>query len=183
MKKARLAGTSSLQNPKGRKFLLTWTWHPKALPLAVTHSALFAAAHLGMNITLACPPGYEPDPEISQSVTSLATSNGGALEISHDQEKAARGVSVVYAKSWASIETWGDEAAERKKREEFRNWRVTGSLMDLTDDAFFMHCLPVRRNVVVDDEVLDGPRCAAYEEAENRIWAQMAVLSSILSSP
>ncbi len=169
-----------LEDPRGKRFLLTWTWHPKALPLSVTHSALFAAAHLGLEITLACPDTYDPDPEIMQRARELARSNGGNLAVVRDQTEGARGAHVVYAKSWTSIPCWSDHDRELRKRKEFRSWKVTEELMALTDNAFFLHCLPVRRNVVVTDGVLDGPASAVYDEAENRIWAQMAVLAAVL---
>ncbi len=171
-----------LQNPRGRPFLLSWTWHPKALPLAVTHSALLAASHLGMAVTVACPPGYEPDAGILSTAESLAAENGGSLAIAHDQMTAAQGAAVVYAKSWASPVCWGDQEAETAKRKDLRSWQITGELMAATDEAFFMHCLPVRRNVVVADDVLDGPRSGVYDQAENRMWAQMAVLSALLAA-
>ena len=170
-----------LEETRGRPLLVTWTWHPKALPLAVTHSALQAAAHLGMAVRLACPPGYEPDTEVVDTVRRFAGANGGSLDILHDQREAAAGAAVVYAKSWASRECWGDAEAEMQKRAGYRSWQVTEELMAQTDGAFFMHCLPVRRNVVVADAVLDGPRCAVYDEAENRMWGQMAVLNALLT--
>ena len=169
-----------LGETKARPFCLSWAWHPKALPLAVPHSALLAAAHLGMEVRLACPPGYEPDPGILGKVRALADDNGGSFATYHDQAEAVAGAEVVYAKSWASIECWGNAEAEKLKRKDLRAWQVTGNLMATTKNACFMHCLPVRRNVVVADEVLDGPACAVYDEAENRIWAQMAVLSAVL---
>ena len=172
-----------LGEPRGRTFLLTWAWHPKPLPLAVPHSALHAAAHLGMAIVLACPPDYEPDPEIVAQAEAIARGNGGSLEIVHDQMAGAAGAHVVYAKSWASRSCWGDAAAEAAKRKDLRGWQVTDAVMAATHDAFFLHCLPVRRNVVVADSVLDGPRCRVYDQAENRAWAQMAILSAILASP
>ncbi|HAK95602.1 MAG TPA: N-acetylornithine carbamoyltransferase [Planctomycetes bacterium] len=169
-----------LGETKGRPFCLTWAWHPKALPLAVPHSALLAAAHLGMEVRLACPPGYEPDPDVLGKVKTLAADSGGGFQTFHDQAKAIKGARVVYAKSWASIARWGDAEAEKAARKDLRAWQVTGKSMRTTADGFFMHCLPVRRNVVVADEVLDGPACAVYDEAENRIWAQMAVLSAVV---
>ncbi len=169
-----------LGETKARPFCLSWAWHPKALPLAVPHSALLAAAHLGMEVRLACPPGYEPDPEVLGKVKALAADGGGGFETYHDQAKAIKGAQVVYAKSWASIAHWGDAEAEKAARKDLRAWQVTGKAMRTTAKGFFMHCLPVRRNVVVADEVLDGPACAVYDEAENRIWAQMAVLSAVL---
>jgi N-acetylornithine carbamoyltransferase len=167
---------------RGRPILITWTWHPKALPMAVTHSALLAAAHLGMAIRLTCPPGYDPDLEVLKTARTTAGANGGSLDIFHDQKSAAEGAAVVYAKSWGSTEWWRNAALEQEKRAAYRSWQVTEELMAGTHDAFFMHCLRVRRNVVVADSILDGSRAAVYDEAENRMWGQMAVLSALLGS-
>lgn len=169
-----------IPEPSGKPIMITWAWHPKPLPLSVTHSALLASAHLGMRIRLACPPGYDPDPEVLEFTRSCATSNGGGLDIFHDQQAAAEGAQVVLAKSWTSPANWSDGDAELQNRKAHAGWQVNPSLMARTDGAFFMHCLPVRRNVVVTDAVLDGDGCAVYDEAENRMWAQMAVLSGAM---
>ena len=136
-----------------------------------------------MAVTVACPPGYEPDPDVLTTAASVATARGGSVQIAHDQRQAVAGAAVVYAKSWASRTCWGDAEAEAARRKDLRSWQITGELMAATDDAFFMHCLPVRRNVVVSDAVLDGPRCAVYDQAENRVWGQMAVLSWLAVTP
>jgi N-acetylornithine carbamoyltransferase len=171
-----------LERPQGRRFALTWAWHPKPLPLAVSHSALLGASHLGMEIRLACPPGYEPDGEVLDRATALAKANGGSLAIFNDQARAVEDADAVYAKSWASLACWGDKDAEAERRRGLKSWQVTEDLMARTAGAFFMHCLPVRRNVVVADAVLDGAQCAVYDQAENRLWAQVAVLSALLAS-
>ncbi len=172
--------TERLGEPRGEPFLLTWTWHPKALPLSVTHSALLAAAHLGMEIRLAHPEGYEPAPDVLRAAEETAEKNGGSLTTFHDQMKAAEGARVVYAKSWTSRRFWSDHAQEIEHRKPHRSWQVTERLMSAGDTPFFMHCLPVRRNVVVADSVIDGPHCAVYDEAENRMWVQLAILNSLV---
>ncbi len=93
-----------------------------------------------------------------------------------DLEGAYDGVEAVYAKSWGSSADYGQPEAEAARRAKLKDWRVTEARMARGRNAFFMHCLPVRRNVVVDDEILDGPRSAVLDEAENRLYAQQAIL-------
>ena len=163
----------------GRRVLLTWAYHPKALPMAVPNSFLMGAARLGVDLVLARPEGYELDLDIVRTAQKLADANGGRLTITEDQEAAYHGVEVVYAKSWGSLADYGDTSAEAMRRAKLRDWRVTEQRMSRGQFAIFMHCLPVRRNVVVDDAVLDGPRSVVLDEAENRLYAQQAILESL----
>lgn len=164
-----------------KKYLLTWAPHPKALPLATPHSQLLMPALFGADVTLAAPEGFELDADVVKLAGEKAAAAGGSLAISHDQKKAFEGADVVVAKSWASLKYFGDWAAESDYRKKFSDWTVTEEKMKLTNNAFFMHCLPVRRNVVVSDAVLDSPRSLIIDEAENRMWAQMAIISYLLS--
>jgi N-acetylornithine carbamoyltransferase len=163
-------------NPSGRRVLLTWAYHPKALPMAVPNAFLLAASRLGVELTLARPEGYDLDPEIVETARCNAAAAGGALTITDDAEKAYDGASVVYAKSWGALADYGQPETEAARRAKLRSWRVTEARMARGRDAVFMHCLPVRRNVVVDDAVLDGPRSIVLDEAENRLYAQQAIL-------
>ncbi len=95
-------------------------------------------------------------------------------------EEGFRGSKVVYAKSWGSIGFYGDKEKESKFRKGLSGWIVDDEKIGLTDDARFMHCLPVRRNVVVKDSVIDSPSSVVYDEAENRLWVQRSVLHHIL---
>ncbi|MFT5198030.1 MAG: N-acetylornithine carbamoyltransferase [Planctomycetota bacterium] len=165
--------------PKRAKLVLTWAWHPKPLPHAVPNSTLCMAAQRGMEVVVLHPPGYQLHPAVIEEAEELATANGGTLRFSHDRKEALHGAAVVYAKSWGSLETWGDATAERIQREPLRDWCVTSRSMP--QGAKFMHCLPVRRNVVVSDEVIDGPNSLVLEQAENRLHAQTALLEKILS--
>lgn len=160
----------------GRKVLLTWAYHPKALPMAVPNAFLLGASRLGVELVLARPEGYELDLDIVRRATRLAEESGGALTVTDDLESAYEGIEVVYAKSWGSLADYGDPEAEQSRRKKLRDWRVTEARMARGKNAIFMHCLPVRRNVVVDDEVLDGPRSVVLDEAENRLYAQQAIL-------
>jgi N-acetylornithine carbamoyltransferase len=161
------------------KLVLTWTWHPRSLPHAVANSTVCMATQRGMDVVLACPPGWELHEEVIAQAKVLADLNGGSFEVTNDPE-ATKDADIVYAKSWSSLGSWGDKAGESFKKLELRNWQVTPE--SLGSGARFMHCLPVRRNVVVSDAVLDGPASLVLRQAENRLHAQTAVLEHMLST-
>jgi N-acetylornithine carbamoyltransferase len=165
-----------LGSTAGRRVLLTWAYHPKALPMAVPNSFLLAASRLGLDLVFARPEGYELDGEILETARAHARASGGRLTVSDDPDGVFDGAEVVYAKSWGALADYGDSDAESARRARLKAWRVTEPRMARGRDAAFMHCLPVRRNVVVDDAVLDGPRSLVLEEAENRLYAQEAIL-------
>jgi N-acetylornithine carbamoyltransferase len=168
-----------LSRTRGKRFLLVWCHHPKALPTAVPNSALLAASRLGMNVTLAHPPGFELDPAILESARSNCRRTGGRLEITRSFTRAFSGAHVVYAKAWGSLAHYGNDLAEAELRRKHKAWMVRARDMARTDGAVFMHCLPVRRNVVVADEVLDGPASVVVDEAENRLHVQKALLVAL----
>ena len=165
-----------LERPRGSRILLTWAYHPKPLPMAVPNSFLLAASRLGADVVFARPEGYDLDGEILREAEDNARQNGGSLAVTDDLEAAYDGVQAVYAKSWGSLADYGRPEAEAARRSKLKDWRVTEERMRRGRDAFFMHCLPVRRNVVVDDAILDGPRSVVLDEAENRLYAQQAIL-------
>jgi N-acetylornithine carbamoyltransferase len=165
-----------LGDTRGRRVLLTWAYHPKALPMAVPNAFLLAASRLGTDLVLARPEGYDLDPEVMETAKRNAAVSGGRLRVTDDAAADYDGVEVVYAKSWGALADYGNPEAEASRRSALRNWRVTEELMAKGKDAVFMHCLPVRRNVVVDDAVLDGWRSIVLDEAENRLYAQQAIL-------
>jgi len=165
-----------LGDTRGRRVLLTWAYHPKALPMAVPNAFLLAASRLGLDLVFARPEGYELDGEVLETARENTLAFGGALTISDDADGSYDGVEVVYAKSWGSLADYGKADAEAARRAGYRGWRVTEARMARGRNAAFMHCLPVRRNVIVDDAVLDGPRSLVLDEAENRLFAQQAVL-------
>jgi N-acetylornithine carbamoyltransferase len=167
------------QVPKPAKLVLSWAWHPKPLPHAVPNSTACMAAQRGMEVVLLCPPGLELHPEVIAEAQALATLSGGSFRVSHDREEALAHAAVVYAKSWGSIQNWGDLEAETSFRAGLRDWCVTPAW--LGNQARFFHCLPVRRNVVVADAVLDGPQSCVIDQAEHRLHAQTALLESLLS--
>jgi N-acetylornithine carbamoyltransferase len=166
---------------RGGKFVLSWAWHPKPLPLAVPAAAVHMAALRGMDVTVLHPEGFAlPEPVMARA-RAEAELAGGSLRETADREEALAGAHVLYAKSWTSPRCYGDPEAEAGFRAGLRDWCVDdGWFANAAPECRFMHCLPVRRNVVVKDSVLDGPRSVVVHEARNRLWAQMAVLHRLL---
>lgn len=166
----------------GRKrVLLTWAWHPKPLPMAVPNSFALAAAQMGHDLTIAHPSGYQLDEELISQIENHAQSAGGSVAVTHDINKAFEGAQVVYAKSWGSKDYYGAPDKDSARREAYRGkWIVDESKMRRTDDARFMHCLPVRRNVIVTDGVIDSPTSIVIDEAENRLHVQKAIMAHLL---
>jgi N-acetylornithine carbamoyltransferase len=165
----------------GRSFVLSWAPHPNPLPMAVPNSALEVAIRCGMDVTLACPPEYLPGEGRLGYLRSLAEEKGSYFDISHDQEQGFRDADVIYAKSWAAQSLIYDRPDEEAslRRETYRNWTVTEAKMSMTNQARFMHCLPVRRNVVVTDKVLDGDQAIHIQQAGNRLHVQKAILMQL----
>jgi N-acetylornithine carbamoyltransferase len=171
-------GTSDLH---GRKYVLTWTYHPKPLNTAVANSALTIATRMGMDVTLLCPtPEYLLDERYLGWAARNVAEHGGSLQVSHDIEAAYRGADVVYAKSWGAIPYFGRWDEEKPIREAHRHFIVDERKMALTNDGVFSHCLPLRRNVKATDAVMDSPRCIAIDEAENRLHVQKAIMAALV---
>ena len=168
---------------QGGKFVLSWAWHPKALPLAVPASTLHMAAARGMDVTVLRPDGFGLPEPIMREARAAAEASGGSVRESEDRAEAMQGAHVIYAKSWSSVRHYGDRLADEQARMGLRDWCVDESwFAPAREDCRFMHCLPVRRGVVVADEILDGPRSIVIPEARNRMLAQMAVLHQMLGS-
>ncbi|MBX3692710.1 N-acetylornithine carbamoyltransferase [Dokdonella sp.] len=169
---------------RGRKYVLTWTYHPKPLNTAVANSALLIATRYGMDVTLLCPnEGYLLDPRYMDFGRANAAENGGSLTISHDIESAYRGADVVYAKSWGALPFFGRWDQEKAVREASRHFIVDEAKMALTNNGVFSHCLPLRRNIKATDAVMDSPACIAIDEAENRLHVQKAVMAALAGKP
>jgi len=167
----------------GGKFVLSWAFHPKALPLAVPASTLQMAAQRGMDVTVLRPEGFGLPQQVMSKAQEAAAASGGSIRESEDREEAMQGAHVIYAKSWSSISHYGDKIADQKHREQYVDWCVDEPwFVPAKTDCRFMHCLPVRRGVVVSEDVLDGPRSVVIHEARNRMLAQMAVLHQMLGS-
>ncbi|MFN6964795.1 MAG: N-acetylornithine carbamoyltransferase [Pyrinomonadaceae bacterium] len=164
-----------------KKVLLTWAWHPKPLPMAVPNSFALASAQLGHDLRIAHPPGYELDEELVAEMREHADANGGSVEFTDDVDAAFDGVEVVYAKSWGAAKFYGRPDADIEHRAALRDkWIVDAEKMRRTNDGVFMHCLPVRRNVIVTDEVIDSPNSLVIDEAENRLHIQKAIMARLI---
>jgi len=167
----------------GGKFVLSWAYHPKALPLAVPVSTLHMAAMRGMDVTVLRPEGFALPDSVMQRARDAAEASGGSIRESDDRQEAMQDAQIIYAKSWSSTTHYGNPVGDRELREDLVDWCVDeGWFGNAADDCRFMHCLPVRRGVVVADEILDGPRSIVIHEARNRMLAQMAVLHRIMGA-
>jgi N-acetylornithine carbamoyltransferase len=171
-----------LKVPAGAKFVLSWVYHPRALPLAVPAAALHMAAMRGMEVVVARPEGFALPPELMAKAKTAACAAGGSVTETSDRAAALAGADVVYAKEWGTTTYYGDGEADLRLRAALSDWCVREEwFAAAAPDAKLMHCLPVRRNVAVADELLDGPRSVVKHEAFNRLVVQMAVLHRLLS--
>jgi N-acetylornithine carbamoyltransferase len=160
-----------------KKVLLTWAWHPKPLPMAVPNSFALAAAQMRHELVIAHPKGYELDDELMEEIRGQA----GSVTISNDIDAAFEGAEAVYAKSWGSRTFYGAPEKDIEERAQYRaNWIVDEGKMARTNSGIFMHCLPVRRNVIVTDGVIDSPASVVIDEAENRLHVQKAIMRKLI---
>jgi N-acetylornithine carbamoyltransferase len=164
-----------------RKVLLTWAFHPKPLPMAVPNSFALAAAQFGHDLRMAHPEGYELDEELLAEIETQTKENGGSLEVVSNVNSAFDDVEVVYAKSWGGKNFYGAAEKDIRRRADLQaDWIVDETKMRRTNDAIFMHCLPVRRNVIVTDGVIDSPHSVVIDEAENRLHVQKAIMAKLI---
>jgi N-acetylornithine carbamoyltransferase len=173
------------RTPEKKKIVISWVYHPKPLPMSVPNSITLISTRFGMDVTLLCPPGYELHEHILSQALSNAQENGGSFNVTHDIQEGYRDADVVYVKSWGSLLHYGEAREEKKLRMPYRsNWICQQSYMDWTQKhSIFMHCLPVRRNIEVTDEVIDGSHSVVYDEAENRLHTAKAVLYYLMKNP
>jgi N-acetylornithine carbamoyltransferase len=170
-----------LNIPRNGKFVLSWAYHPRALPLAVPSATVHMAAMRGMDVTVLRPKGFALPEQIMHKAKQAAANSGGSVTETDDRAAALEGAHVIYAKSWSSTTNYGNGPADDDLRRGLEGWCVDEPWFDTAqEDARFMHCLPVRRGVVVADRVLDGPRSVVIQEARNRMFAQMAVLHQMM---
>jgi N-acetylornithine carbamoyltransferase len=179
-----LADMMTIQEKLGegsKRVLLTWAWHPKPLPMAVPNSFALAAAQMGHELVIAHPEGYELDDELMATMQRQAIDSGGSVTVSNDVDAAFTDAEVIYAKSWGAKQSYGDGDRDIAQREKYRtDWIVDEAKMARTKHAIFMHCLPVRRNVIVTDGVIDSSSSVVIDEAENRLHVQKAILLNLL---
>ena len=151
--------TKKIERPK---IVLSWAPHPRKLPQSVANSFSRTIQQAGYDLIIACPEGMELSEEYS-----------GKARIVHNQEEAFENADYIYAKNWSSFKNYGETAHHP-------DWVISQEKMKITNDARFMHCLPVRRNVVVTDEVLDSNSSLVGQQAENRIYAAQVVIKNLL---
>lgn len=164
-----------------RKFVLTWTWHPRPLNTAVANSALLIASKFGMDVTLLCPEeAYRLDSQFEDAAQRFAAESGGSYRLTHDIAQAYTGADVIYAKSWGALPFYGRPEEEWSLREKYRHFMVDEEKMAMTNNGLFSHCLPLRRNVKASDGVMDADYCVALDEAENRLHVQKAIMLKLL---
>ncbi len=145
----------------------------------VAHSLMLDAVRLGMEFCIACPPGYEPKRQVWDQANALARTGGAQLHLTHDPREAVRGAHAVYTDVWTSM---GFEGEADKRRRVFQPYQVTPELMARArPEAVFMHCLPARRGEETVDEVIESPQSVVFEQAENRLHTQKALLLMLLS--
>jgi N-acetylornithine carbamoyltransferase len=168
--------------PASGRFVLSWAYHPRALPLAVPAAAVHMAAMRGMEVIVLRPEGYALPAPVMERARRAAAAAGGSVRETTDRNEALRGAQVLYVKEWGATECYGDAAADARLRSQLTGWCVRNDWFGSAPECHVMHCLPVRRNTAIADEVLDSARSVVQREAYNRLPAQMAVLHHLLSS-
>jgi N-succinyl-L-ornithine transcarbamylase len=152
-----------LKQKERPKVVLSWAPHPRALPQAVSNSFIEWMQAGAVDLVVTHPEGYDLDPAFIKNTP-----------VTNDQRAAFEDADFIYTKNWSALEPYG------KILTEDANWMITADKMALTNQAYFMHCLPVRRNVIVEDAVIDSPQSAVIQQAGNRMYAAQAVLKAIL---
>lgn len=170
--------------PEHGKLVLSWAYHPRALPLAVPAAVLQMAAMRGMHVSVLRPEGFALPSALMQQARGAAALSGGRITETDDRREALADAHVLYVKEWASTASYGDVAADAAARQSHRDWCVDEHWFEgARGDCRLMHCLPVRRNVAIAEALLDGARSAVLRQAYNRLPAQMAVLYRLLRQP
>ncbi|MGH8139124.1 MAG: N-acetylornithine carbamoyltransferase [Steroidobacteraceae bacterium] len=167
--------------PRHGRFVLSWVYHPRALPLAVPAAAVHMAAMRGMEVVVLRPDGFALPADIMHKARWAAAHSGGSVRETANRADALAGAHIVYAKEWGATSCYGDAQGDAALRGELTQWCVRNDwFAQASADCRLMHCLPVRRNTAVADEVLDGSRSIVQREAFNRLVVQMAVLHRML---
>lgn len=176
---ADMAALREAGDPKGKSFVLTWAPNVEPRGWGVAQSALLAAAHSGMDVTLCHPPGYALEERYLAETERVATRQGGRFAVTHDQSRALADAEVVYVKSWCARQDFGPDARRASTVETHGDWLFAADA--LRPGAAVMHCLPVRRDVELRTAVLNGPGSIVRRQAEYRLWAFAAVLRHVLA--
>jgi ornithine carbamoyltransferase len=140
----------------------------------VCNSLLLAAATAGMHMSVACPPGYEPNQTILSKADEIANDTGAKLTILSSPSAAAKGADVLYTDVWVSM---GEEEQRQKRLEAFQGYQINSNLLTVTnDDSIVMHCLPAHRGLEITDEIIEGPRSVAWRQGENKLYGAASTL-------
>jgi len=163
----------------GRKFVISWTYAPKYVrPLSVPQSLIMLMTRFGMDVTLAHPKGFEMMPKCLQAAQDHAAEAGTKFEIVDSMDAGIEDADIVYAKSWGPIMVTEEPAEVQAMCDEHKDWICDQRRMELAKDkSIYMHCMPVDRGFEATDEVLDGPQSVIYDEAENRLHVQKAIMA------
>ena len=163
----------------GKKFVLSWAYHPKPLNTAVANSAGVIASMFDLDVVVANPQGFDLDERYINIMKTNCKANGRSLKMVNNMEDALADADFVYLKSWGSLSNYGESRTTTPK--ELQNWILDSQKMKQTNNAYVSHCLPLRRNMLATDEVLDSPNSLIYDEAEYRLHVQKAVLERLLT--
>ena len=169
-----------MKTVKRKKMTILWGYHPKALNTAVANSAALIAGQFGMDVTLAHPKGYDLDPFFVEKTKEFCKKNGSVFTIVNDPDEGVKGADFVYVKSWGSLQHYGQFDKFKKEHDKNKNWVLDANRSKKTNNGYFSHCLPLRRNMNVTDAVIDSKNSLIIEEAENRLWVQKALLAKLL---
>ena len=179
-----LADLMTVIEKKGRdlrrkKIAVSWAYAASyQKPISVPQSLILQMTRFGMDVVLAHPPEYKLMPDILQQAKDNARKYGGAFEITHSMDDAFKDADIVYPKSWGALLTTTDNAESARIGKQYADWITDARRMKLAkENCIYMHCLPADRNIEVTDEVIDGPQSVVYDEAENRLHAQKAVMA------
>ena len=164
----------------GQELAIVWVRSPSPASPSVVHSLLHGALRQGMRVRLAHPDGFELDRGVLDEAEEIASKSGAELVRCDSMPEAVEGSRIVYARSWGSRECYGNPTLEASRAARHKPWRIDEALMAKGQDARLMHAMPVRRNVEVTDEVMDGPRSLLIDQAANRLYSQMALLTHLL---
>ncbi len=171
------------RNLRGKKIVVSWAYASSYLkPISVPQSLILQMPRFGMDVVLAHPPEFQLMPEIMDQAQEMARKYHTGFEVVHDMQAACKDADVIYAKSWGPLLTTQDPEEGKRIQDKYRDWITNDALMALgKDDVIYMHPLPADRDIEVTSSVLDGPHSVVFDEAENRLHAQKAVMALTMS--
>ena len=167
------------RNLRGRKMVVSWAYASSYLkPVSVPQSLILQMPRFGMDIVLAHPPEFQLMPAIMEQAEELSREYKTGFEVVHDMKEAAQDADIIYAKSWGPLLTTHDPEVGKKIQDRYQDWIADDELMARgKDDVIYMHPLPADREIEVSNSVIDGPQSVVFDEAENRMHAQKAVMA------